>query len=370
VLALSALNVLFVRAASIVLVLYALRLGAHPVTVGLIGTMFSVLPLVLSVPAGRLSDRFGAFWLLVIGFIGGAIGMLVPALISGIGAIFVAATLIGLPYSLHVTLQNLVGLSSTPQTQARDFSNFSLAISISTFIGPMASGFAFDHAGPSTACAIIALIALVPFATTIIRGRNMPASPPPATKRSGGVLAMLGEPAVRKVLVTTSLINIGNDLYLFYLPVYATSVGVSASAIGIVLGMSSVAAFVMRMLIPRLVARYNVETLLAYAFFMGAVSLCLIPFLSSAIALGLISFLFGLGMGFGQPVITMLMFRGSPKGRSGEALGLRMTVVHITKLVGPVAFGSIGSALGLPPMFWINAVLLATGGLLSRPKSS
>jgi hypothetical protein len=46
-----------------------------------------------------------------------------------------------------------------------------------------------------------------------------------------------------------------------------------------------------------------------------------------------------------------------------------MTIIHFTKLVGPVAFGSIGTALGLSPMFWINALMMVTGGMLSRRKS-
>jgi hypothetical protein len=42
--------------------------------------------------------------------------------------------------------------------------------------------------------------------------------------------------------------------------------------------------------------------------------------------LAVIGFTFGLGMGVGQPIVTMLMFSKSAEGRSGEALGLRMTV--------------------------------------------
>jgi MFS family permease len=75
-------------------------------------------------------------------------------------------------------------------------------------------------------------------------------------------------------------------------------------------------------------------------------------------------------MGCGQPIITMLMYSYSPKGRSGEALGLRMTFIHLTKLIGPVAFGAIGSALGLAAMFVINAAVMAGGGILSRPKTA
>ena len=73
--------------------------------------------------------------------------------------------------------------------------------------------------------------------------------------------------------------------------------------------------------------------------------LTLIPLFQNAAVLALASCMFGLGMGVGQPIITMLMFSRSVEGLSGEALGLRMPVNHLTKMIGRVVFGYIASAL-------------------------
>jgi hypothetical protein len=62
------------------------------------------------------------------------------------------------------------------------------------------------------------------------------------------------------------------------------------------------------------------------------------------------------------------MFSHSTEGRSGEALGLRITVNHLTRVVSPVVFGSIASAFGVLPLFWISAVMLGAGGALARPR--
>jgi hypothetical protein len=32
-----------------------------------------------------------------------------------------------------------------------------------------------------------------------------------------------------------------------------------------------------------------------------------------------------------------------------------------------VVFGAIAAAIGLSPMFWLNAALMACGGMMSRP---
>ena len=55
------------------------------------------------------------------------------------------------------------------------------------------------------------------------------------------------------------------------------------------------------------------------------------------------------------------------EGRSGEAMGLRLTTNNLVRVVGPTLFGSVGSAFGLLPMFVLCAVVMAGGGWLSRP---
>jgi len=53
-------------------------------------------------------------------------------------------------------------------------------------------------------------------------------------------------------------------------------------------------------------------------------------------------------------------------GAAGGALGLRITANHLARMIAPVVFGMIGAAFGVFPVFWGNALMLASGGLLSR----
>ena len=181
---------------------------------------------------------------------------------------------------------------------------------------------------------------------------------------------MLADTDVRRVLAITSLVQLGIDLFQFYLPIYGHAIGLSASAIGVVLAMFAGAAFVVRVIMPHLIARFHEEAVLSYAFYIAAASFVLIPFFKDAVVLSLISFVFGLGMGCGPPITMMLTYSQSPEGRSGEALGLRFTANHLARVAGPLLFGSIGSAFGLFPVFWVNALLMASGGLISRRRTS
>jgi MFS family permease len=72
-------------------------------------------------------------------------------------------------------------------------------------------------------------------------------------------------------------------------------------------------------------------------------------------------------MGCGQPITTLLIFGRSVEGRSGATFGLRQSVNNVMRVSAPVVFGSVASAFGLLPVFWINALMMAGGGWLTRP---
>jgi len=57
----------------------------------------------------------------------------------------------------------------------------------------------------------------------------------------------------------------------------------------------------------------------------------------------------------------MLTYHHAPPGRSGEALGMRLTVNKITQISIPLVFGGIGAVFGLAPGFWANAAFAAGG---------
>jgi predicted MFS family arabinose efflux permease len=157
-------------------------------------------------------------------------------------------------------------------------------------------------------------------------------------------------------------------LYQFYIPVYGYGIGLSASAIGGLLAMLAAASFVVRIFLPRLVARFGDERVLGFSFYLSALGFALVPFFESVAVLALVSFVFGLGMGCGQPITTLQIFSRSAAGRSGEMLGLRQSVNNAMRVSGPVVFGFVASAFGLPPVFWMSAIMMGGGGVLSRPQ--
>jgi MFS family permease len=364
---LALLSITGLKAGQVLLSLYALNLGAQPFAVGILAATYSVLPMLFSWQVGKLVDRFGSRWPLIFGAIGGALGMLVPYYVAGLPALYIAAAMNGFLHAFSsVSLQNLVGLLSNPHNRSQNFSNYSVMASVTGFLGPLLAGFSIDHSGHAIACLYIVLIFLLLVVILAIWGGFLPKGSRSAPHK-GGVRDMLAVSGLWRVLITSSMVVTGIDLFQFYMPIYGHGIGLSASAIGVVLAMFAVAAFVVRLIIPFLIAQFSEGKVLTYSFFFGSVCLMLVPFFKSMVVLSLISFALGIGMGCGQPITIMMTFSNSTEGRSGEAMGLRVTVNHLTRVVVPILFGSIGTAFGLFPVFWINALMLASGGAITKP---
>jgi len=360
-----------VSAARVLLTLVALELGAGPSAVGVLTATFYLCPLLLSWPVGRLADRFGARWLVFVGTLCGTAGLLVAFFAPRMDALFVAALLTGLSFALYlVTLQNLVGVLSKPEERARNFSTFSVIGASTNFIGPLIAGFSVDHLGPASAAGAIALLPAAGALVLLGWGGRLPGGSGLSATAAAPVRALLRDPQIMRVLLTSSLVQLGTDLYQFYIPLYGHELGLSASAIGGVLASVATAAFLVRFALTRLIARCGEERVLCYAFVLGGFGFLLVPLCTSALALGACAFVFGLGMAAGQPITTMLLFSRSLTGRTGEMLGVRLTANNLMRVAGPALFGLLVSGLGLAFVFVINAAMMLGGAYASRPTNA
>jgi MFS family permease len=365
-LALTFFNFVGNSAARVVLTLYALELGAPASTVGLIGGLLFLFPLLLSWPIGAAADRIGGRALLMFGSVLGAVSLALPFVFRSLPVLYVAAALNGLGLAFyHVTLQYLIGELSKPEERARNFSNFSLAGALTTFVGPMVAGFSIDTLGHANACLIAAGQSFVAVLLLLGWGRLYPPAKPGHAAGTGSARGLVDRD-VALMLVISGFVQLGYDLFQFYIPIYAHSNGISASAIGAVLAALAAGSIVVRLFLARLVKTYSGRRLLLVVFATGTIGFALVPLSSNALALGLIAFVFGLGMGIGIPLTVILMFANSVQGRAGQTLGLRLTANNLVRFGGPIVFGAVGTAFGLASVFWIVAAILAGGGVLSR----
>ena len=357
---------LAINGSRLAIVLHGLALGATPFEAGVLAGLLALLPLLIGWPVGRLADRYGARWLMVAGASAGAIGLLLPYFIPGLPTLFIAAALAGLWNALfHVTTQSLVQVLSTSKDLSRNFVFYSMTGSISNFVGPVLGGNAIEHLGHEGTFLALAAVPVVCVALLLALGGCLPRGNAAPAEKSG-LLATLGEREVLRLLGISALVQLSFDLFPLFIPIYGRSIGISPSTIGYIVGAVFVAAFGIQLVLARVVRRLGERDILTFSF--GVAMCCFLgmPMTVGALSLGAVACLFGLAMGAGHPVTSMLLSSRAPNGRPAETLGFRLSINYTLRFVGPTALGTLGTAFGLVPMFAASAALMACGGFLCR----
>jgi MFS family permease len=349
--------------------LYAIHLGATPFKVGALMALYALLPMFSAVSMGRWTDRVGARPPMLIGSISIGSGASLPFFWPGMGSLYVASVLIGSGFMMYqVAAQHIVGYIGRPEDRPLNFSLSALGFSISGFVGPMLAGFGIDGIGYTATFAVLAGFPLVPIAVLGMDKLPLPqphAHAPPRDPRHR-VADLLRHRQLRPVFITSGLLATAWDMFTFAIPVYGASIDLSASSIGLVLGAFSVATFVIRGLLPAISRRLTAWPLLAASLAIAAGSFLLFPLFERAALLMGVAFFLGLGLGMSQPMVMSLLHNTAPQGRVGEAVGVRMTLVNVSQITIPLAFGALGTALGMLPVFWATALLLSGGSWYAK----
>jgi MFS family permease len=347
--------------------LFALALGASTFEVGVIGALFAALPMFFSVTAGRAIDRVGVRPPFILGTLLTAAGTALAFAWPALPGLYVVATLAGSGLVIvHIAASNAVGALSAPADRSRNFSLLALGFSISGFLGPLAAGFMIDGLGHARAFLILAAFPLVAFLALVLGRLRLPRPAPVHARAAPRIGDLLADRRLRNILVVSALFNMAWDVFTFVAPIYGTALGLSASAIGVLLGAFAAATFLVRLVLPALVRRTREWPLVAVALGIACLVYATFPLFREFGVLMALAFVLGIGLGMSQPIVMSLLYSAAPPNRAGEAVGLRTTVLNFIQTTIPLAFGALGTALGVTPIFWAMAVVLAAGTAFAR----
>jgi len=348
--------------------LFALSLGASTFEVGVIGALFAALPMFFSVKAGRAIDRVGVRPPFLVGTALTAAGTALAYVWPVLPSLYVVATLVGSGLVVvHIAASNAVGALGAPPDRPRNFSFLALGFSASGFLGPLAAGFMIDGLGHARAFLILAVFPLVAFLVLLSGRLRLPRpAAPPAQRVERRLIDLLADRRLRHILVISALFNVAWDVFVFFAPIHGTALGLSASAIGVLLGAFAAATFLVRLVLPALIRRAREWTLAGAALGIACAVYALYPLFREVGVLMALAFVLGIGLGMSQPIVMSLLFSAAPPDRVGEAVGLRTTALNFVQTSIPLAFGALGTALGVAPIFWAMALVLAGGMAFAR----
>ena len=341
--------------------LAVLKQGHPDWVVGALLSLYAVAPIVLSLWAGRLADRFG-FHRPVRWAVGMAlVGAVLPVLTQHLAALAVSGLFTGGAVSVAaVAIQREAGLMARDASDLkRVFSWVALGPALSNTLAPVITGLLIDHFGFRAAFAFGALLPLL----AVAAASRVPRKPPLAhgevhQAAPGHAFELLRMPLLRNLLLVNVAMAAAWDAHSFTVPVVGHARGLSASAIGLVLGSFAVAATTVRLAILAWAERIDERRALLAAMTLASAVLLAYAWLPGAAGMMLGSALLGVALGSVQPMILSTLHQAAPPDRQGQALALRMVFTNVATIAMPLGFGLLALASTSAAPMWLMAALL------------
>jgi MFS family permease len=357
--------------------LLALKSGFSPAAVGILLALFSIMQVLLALPAGRFADRHGLKRPVGFAVIAACAGAGLAAAFPVFPVLCLAALMTGgATGAANISLQRHVGRSASQaggSAQLRKvFSWLAIGPAVSNFFGPVTAGLLIDHAGvwlggsPADTNgfrAAFLCMALLPLLTWLLI-RNTPELPPvvhPPGLPKPRVWHLLREPRMRRLLLVNWLLSSCWDVHTFVVPVLGHERAFSASVIGAILGSFAIAAACVRVAMPLLAVHLREWVVVSGAMLMTALVFAVYPLTQSPLAMGFCSVLLGLALGSVQPMIMSTLHQITPHAQHGQALGLRLMSINLSSVLMPMLFGTAGMVVGVSVVFWTVGAAVALG---------
>lgn len=347
-----------------VLITYrALELGGGAAAVGIITASYSLVPLAISVPAGRWVDGRMLSRALRVGAIVSVGAVVVCALSGSLPVLVVGSVLLGVGNLLTmVAAQAYIPRMSAPAQFDHRFGMFSLAVSIGQAGGlPVAGLIASSALGTAGAmgvmaglCTLAGSIAAARSLSTGGRGQARDTAP-----ERVGMVAMLGEPGFRAAVFGSLVVLTAIDLMSAYLPVLGEHRGWGVLAVTAVLTARSIASVASRAFLGPLLARVPRRALLVAGTGGSVLPVIALPWVPHVAVAAILMAVAGFFWGIAQPLSMTWVTQLVPPAVRGSALAMRMSGNRVGQVVIPLAAGGLASVTG------VGAVFVATAGLLS-----
>ena len=342
--------------------LAVLQQGYGEWVVGGLLSLYAVAPIVLSLWAGRLADRFGLHrpvkWAVAMALLGAAL----PVATQHIAALALSGLLTGGALSTAaVAIQREAGqMARDADDLKRVFSWVALGPALSNTVAPIVTGLLIDHAGFRAAFAFGALLPLVAVWAVLRVPRTAAASlaaAGPALPGSGA-LDLLRVPHLRNLLLVNVAMAAAWDSHSFTVPVVGHARELSASAIGLVLSSFAIASTAVRVVILNWGEHIGEQRSLAAALSLATLVLAIYAWLPGTLGMMLGSAALGVALGSVQPMVMSMLHQAVPRERQGQALALRMLFTNAATIAMPLLFGLIAAASSYAVPMWLMAAML------------
>jgi MFS family permease len=357
-----------------ILSVYAATFSASATMAGMIITLFGVGRLIVNIPAGLLSQRFGHRPLLMAGPLILVVGSIAAALATSLDVLLAARFVQGIGSGIYMTVSSAtIATLAAPSERGRLMALYQGGMLLGTGLGPAIGGVLATHFGysaPFWAYAGVCTVALaiawwssdLPGSSHIGSGEPVTADPKVSARSA------LRQP----VFLLACLINFG----VFFtrtasqwqaIPLLAHErYGMGVDKIGLALTLLAAMNFLTLPLTGTLIDRYGARRVTFASTMVTALSLAWIGLGEGVHMMWIGMAMLGVGGGLNGPATAAFAAEIVPIRQYGPAMGLMRTFGDAGFVVGPILIGAMADLGSVGPVGGLlaNAVLMAVAGLV------
>lgn len=352
--------------------LYLKELGAGIAQIGLFYTLSQVIPLLLQILGGWVSDSLGRLKAIAIGSVAGIFVYIPLLLASRWEWVLVASALGAVTRSLiGPSFDAFIAEHSAPENRGRLFGITQTLFGVVGVIGPLAGGFlveALNFKGMIAIAAVLYILATiirVGMAREASKTPGAPADPLTLASLKTNLGAMLGlilaGGLFTWIMITDGVRDIFFNMSFSFLSVYMQDIAaLTISQIGIMNSIFGIATMVVMIpagvLADKIGERVNIAvSFLFLSFSIGMMAL--VPPASPAWVYALCWVIAGLGVGLATPAYQSLISKAVPRRLRGVAFGLFSTSLGLVSLPAPVIGGYLWEKVSPQFPFLLTAII-------------
>jgi MFS family permease len=349
---------------------YGLSFGVSLALVGLLISAFALARVLLDIPAGMLSARYGMRRFMLLGLATIAISSLLAGVAINYPMLLAARIFEGAGSALYTTTSiTAVSQLAPPASRGAHLSFYLSMFLLGTSFGPAVGGIVSVQFGLSAPFIVYGMCAAVSFFLVLIIIKEV--RPEPRNLETVS-LRQLGRLLTRFDLLAINLATVAifinrQGILNTMVPLYARyDLGINEGLLGLILTLSAVCNLVTMVAAGRLTDIYGRKPFLIGALVLLATLVFLLPFTHDVVGFAIVLMAMGLSIGLSGPIAAWVADVTEPEDL-GAAMGLFRTIGDLGFVIAPVALASLaggaGESVGFAPFIFAGSVIL----LLSLP---
>jgi len=356
--------------------LYLKELGADIGQIGLFYTISQIIPLVLQILGGWMSDSLGRLRAIAIGSVVGIFGYIPLILANRWEWVLVASVLNAVTRSLvGPSFDAFIADHSAPENRAKLFGVTQTLYSIVSIVGPVMGGYLAEEAGfkvllmVAAALYVIATAIRLGMARQAAKGREANPTPLTFTGLKSNLQIMIGlimtGGLFTWILITDGVRDIFSNMSFTFLSVFMQDIaGLSIGQIGLMNSIFGVTMMLVMIPAGNLADKVGERVNIAIAFLLMSVCLSMIVFTPSESPLWVYSIgwaIAGISNGLAMPAYQSLISKAVPQRLRGVAFGLFSTSLGLVSLPAPWIGGYLWDHVSpqFPFMLTVGATFLS-----------